>query len=197
MPIVYDEMRRLAHNYMRGERAGHVLQASALVNEAYIRLVDHNNMNWQNRGHFFAVAAQAMRRVLIDYARRHLNQKGSGNYKRTDFEEGKLPADERQDERRAVRLIAVHEALFELEKIDELKCRIVELRFFLDLGIKETAEALGVSEVTIERKWSAAKAWLHHELTRKGEKEDALTLLEDDTDRLRFPPYNEGNQDDA
>jgi RNA polymerase sigma factor (TIGR02999 family) len=188
MDIVYDELHRLARGYMRGERPGHMLGASALVDEAFIRLVDHVNINWQNRRHFYAVAAQAMRRVLVDYARIRLYEKRSGRYQHTDLDEEKIPADGRTDEERATNIIAVHEALFKLEKIDELKCRVVELQFFLGLTQKEVAERLAISEATVERKWRGAKAWLNKELACADRQRDPLSSLADDGINSIFPP---------
>src|SRR5262249_26881186 len=167
-PIVYEEMHHLAHLYMRGERAGHTLQTSALVNEAYIRLVDHKGINWQNRNHFMGVAARAMRRVLVDHARHFLTVKHVEKLDRVDLEAAaSLISSERSPESRAVQLIAVHEALEKLAEIDERKCRVVELRYILELTAKETAEVLDISESSVTRDWDLAKAWLFRELPRR------------------------------
>ena len=155
MPLVYEEMRRLAHYYMRRERAGHTLQTSALVNEAYLRLVDHKNMRWQNRAHFFAIAAQAMRRVLIDHARSRQYAKRGGEAQMVELDEGTIAIQER-----AASLVALDDALTELAAFDLRKSQVVVLRYFGGMTVEETAEALGISPVTVMRDWSTAKAWL-------------------------------------
>jgi RNA polymerase sigma factor (TIGR02999 family) len=160
VPLVYNEMRRLAHHYMRNERTLHTLQTSALVNEAYLRLVDHNNMCWQNRAHFLAVAAQAMRRVLVDYARSRRSNKRGGEARRVDSDAAELVAVER-----AAELVALDDALNELSSVDPRKCRIVELRYFGGCSVEETAKILDVAPSTINREWSAAKAWLLRSLS--------------------------------
>lgn len=155
MPLVYEELRRLARHYMRGERPGHTLQTGALVNEAYLRLVDHKGMRWQNRAHFYAVASQAMRRILVDHARfRHYAKRGGGN--------PPLELDEAAavSEKQAGDLVALDDALTDLSAIDPRKSQIVEMRYFGGMSVEETAEALGVSSVTIMREWRTAKAWL-------------------------------------
>jgi RNA polymerase sigma factor (TIGR02999 family) len=160
MPLVYRELRRLAERYMRRERPGHSLQASALVNEAYLRLVDYRKMRWQNRAHFFAVAAQAMRRILVDHARSRQYAKRGGGAQRIPLEEvGFLT------ERQATELVALDDALTALEAFDPRKCRIVELRHIAGLSIGESAEILGVSTATVERDWRSAKAWLRRAIT--------------------------------
>ena len=161
MPLVYEELRRMANNYMRNERRGHTLQTSALVNEAYLRLVDHENIAWQNRAHFFGVAAQAMRRILVDHARTRNYQKRGGAAQQVSLDDAATLADGRPAE-----LIALDEALDELAKIDPRKCRVVELRYFGGLSIEETAEALGVSIPTVVRDWNTAKVWLMREMTK-------------------------------
>lgn len=161
LPLVYDELRRLARNYMRRERRGHTLQTSALVNEAYLRLVDHENIEWQNRAHFFGVAAQAMRRILVDHARTRNYQKRGGGAQQVSLDEAATLAGDR-----AAELIALDEALQELGKMDERKSRVVELRYFGGLSLEETAEALGVSIPTVTRDWNTAKAWLMREMTK-------------------------------
>ena len=161
MPLVYDELRRMANHYMRNERKGHTLQTSALVNEAYLRLVDHENIDWQNRSHFFGLAAQAMRRILVDHARSRNYQKRGGNAERVSLDQAANFAEER-----ATELIALDEALQELAKLDPRKSRIVEMRYFGGLTGEETAEVLGISTATVARDWETAKAWLLRELSR-------------------------------
>jgi RNA polymerase sigma factor (TIGR02999 family) len=164
-PIVYDELRRLASRYMRSERTGHSLQTTALVNEAYMRLVDYKSMQWQNRAHFFAVSAQLMRRILVDHARRH-NLKRGGGVQHVSFEDtAEVGGD------RAADLVALDEAMHALARIDPRKVQVVEMRFFGGLSVEETAEVLKVSPVTVMRDWNTAKAWLYRELT--GEATDA------------------------
>jgi RNA polymerase sigma factor (TIGR02999 family) len=158
-PIVYSELHGLARRYLRRERAGHSLQTSALVNEAYLRLVDYKRMQWQDRSHFFAVSAQVMRRILVDHARGH-NLKRGGNVQHVSLDEAAVVGGD-QD----VDLIALDRALDGLERIDPRKMRIVEMRFFGGLSVEETAEALRLSTVTIKREWRSAKAWLYLELT--------------------------------
>jgi RNA polymerase sigma factor (TIGR02999 family) len=155
LPLVYGELRSLASNYLRRERADHTLQPTALVHEAYLRLVDQTQVNWQNRAHFFGMAAQMMRRILVDHARAHNASKRGSEYQ-------KLQLDEKIDSvaERSTELIALDEALTELSTVDEVKSRIVELRYFAGLTVEETAEVLGVTPVTINRHWRMAKAWL-------------------------------------
>jgi RNA polymerase sigma factor (TIGR02999 family) len=162
MPLVYDELRQLAGSYLRRERAGHTLQSTALVNEAYVRLVERAAADWQSRAHFFGVAAQLMRQILVDYARtRRAAKRGSG--------EEKLALDEALDvpQRRPVDLLALDDALKDLERFDPRQSRIVELRYFAGLEIDETAEVLGLSAATVKREWSVAKAWLYRQLSRR------------------------------
>jgi RNA polymerase sigma-70 factor, ECF subfamily len=158
-PIVYDELRRLASHYMRGERPGHSLQATALVNEAYMRLVDYKGMQWQNRAHFFAVSAQLMRRILVEHARRH-NLKRGGGVQHVSLDETAIVGGDR-----AADLVALDDALDALARFDSRKVQVVEMRFFGGLSVEETAEVLKVSAVTVMRDWSTAKAWLYRELT--------------------------------
>jgi len=159
VPVVYQELRRLAGYYMRRERPGHTLQTSALVNEAYMRLVDYRQMRWQSRAHFFAVAAQAMRRILVEHARkRHFAKRGGGAVQVSLDEAATVP------EKQAADLIALDDALTGLEAIDPRKSRIVELRYIGGLNIEETAEVLGISPATVQREWRAAKAWLYREI---------------------------------
>jgi RNA polymerase sigma-70 factor, ECF subfamily len=157
-PIVYDELRRLAAHYMRGERSGHSLQTTALVNEAYLRLVDYKHMRWQNRAHFFAVSAQLMRRILVDHARRH-NLKRGGGIQHVSLEETAVIGGRDED------LVALDDAMQALARIDPRKVQVVELRFFGGLSVEETAEVLKVSEVTVMRDWSTARAWLYREIS--------------------------------
>jgi RNA polymerase sigma-70 factor (ECF subfamily) len=158
MPIVYDELHRLARRHMRRERAGHSLQTTALVNEAYMRLVDYKRMQWNDRAHFFAVSSQAMRRILVEYARRH-NVKRGGNVQHVSMEEAAaMGVDEDID------LVELDRALTELARMDPRKAQIVELRFFGGLGVEEAAEVLKISPITVKRDWRAARAWLYHEL---------------------------------
>jgi RNA polymerase sigma-70 factor (ECF subfamily) len=157
-PIVYDELHRLARRYMKGERPGHSLQATALVNEAYMRLVDYKGMQWQNRAHFFAVSAQLMRRILVERARRH-NLKRGGGVPHVSLEETAMVGGDRDPE-----LVALDDAMEVLARLDPRKVQVVEMRFFGGLSVEETAEVLKVSAVTVMRDWSTAKAWLYREL---------------------------------
>ena len=158
-PIVYGELHRLARRYMRGERPGHSLQTSALVNEAYLRLVDYKRMQWQNRAHFFAVAAQLMRRILVDHARRR-NAKRGGRVPHVPLEDAAVVGSETPTD-----LVALDDALNALARLDPRKVQVVEMRFFGGLSVDETAAVLKVSPVTVMRDWSSAKAWLYRELT--------------------------------
>jgi len=160
MPLVYEELHRLAHQYMRRESPGHTLQTSALVNEAFVKLVDQRNVRWQNRAHFFGIAAQLMRRILVDHARGRHTAKRGGGVQAISFDDGLYVSDERSAE-----VVAVHEALEQLSKFDSRKGQIVELRFFGGLSIDETAEVLAVSPGTVMRDWTLAKAWLHREMS--------------------------------
>jgi RNA polymerase sigma factor (TIGR02999 family) len=157
--IVYEELHGLARRYLRREHAGHSLQTSALVNEAYLRLVDYKRMQWQDRSHFFAVSSQVMRRILVDHARRH-NLKRGGNVQHVSLDEEAVAGRDQN-----VDLVALDRALEELERIDPRKMRIVEMRFFGGMSVKETAEALRLSTITIKREWRLARAWLYRELT--------------------------------
>ena len=162
LPIVYDELRRLAGHYLRRERPNHTLQPTALVHEAYLRLVDQRQMQWQNRTHFFGAAAQVMRRILVDHARQHGAAKRGGAEQRVTLDEGVAFARERD-----VNLLALDDALNRLAEVDPQMSRLVELRFFGGLSIDDTAQVLGVSEATVTRQWRAAKAWLHRELSKE------------------------------
>src|SRR5580700_10270373 len=157
-PIVYDGLRRLARRYMRRERPGHSLQTTALVNEAYMRLVDYDRMRWQDRAHFFAVAAQVMRRILVEHARRH-NLKRGGGMQHVSLEEAAVVGGDRPAD-----LVALDDAMNALARIDARKAQVVEMRFFGGLSVGETAEVLKVSSVTVKRDWSTAKLWLYREL---------------------------------
>ena len=163
MSVVYEELHKLAQRYMRRESPGHTLQTSALVNEAFVRLVDQKNVRWQNRAHFFAIAAQMMRRILVDYARGRNYAKRGGGAAQVSLDEGLIVSDERSAE-----VVNVHEALERLAEFDARKGQIVELRFFGGLSIEETAEVLGVSPGTIMRDWTLAKAWLRREMMTDG-----------------------------
>jgi RNA polymerase sigma factor (TIGR02999 family) len=160
MPLVYDELRRLAGRYLRRERPGHTLQATALVNEAYLRLVDQRDVRWQNRAHFFGIAAQMMRRILVDHARSHQVAKRGAGARKLSLDEA-IEAPEQAD----VDLVALDDALSDLARIDPQQSRIVELRFFGGLTIEEVAEVVGVSPATVKREWTMAKAWLYRELS--------------------------------
>jgi len=169
-PMVYDELHRLAGRYMQGERPGHSLQTTALVNEAYMRLVDYNRMQWQNRAHFFAVSAQLMRRILVEHARRH-NLKRGGDLQHVSLEEAAMVGGNR-----AADLLAMDDAMNALARLDPRKVQVVEMRFFGGLSVEETAEVLNVSPVTVMRDWKTAKAWLYRELG--GGKDHGLGSME-------------------
>lgn len=155
-PLIYDELKKIANNYLRNERGNHTLQPTALVHEAYMKLVDHTRMNWQNRAHFVGMAATMMRQILIDHARKHRASKRGGEAENLSLEESiVIVSDEK-----SVDLIALDEALKDLAKFDEFKSRLVELRYFGGLSVEETAEVLDVSEITVKRHWRLAKAWL-------------------------------------
>jgi RNA polymerase sigma-70 factor (ECF subfamily) len=159
VPLVQSELHRLAHHYMGRERPGHTLQTSALVNEAYIRLIDWKNVRWQNRAHFFGVSAQLMRRILVDFAReRHYLKRGGGALQVSMSEAAGFAMDKEAD------LVALDEALIELSEMDRRKAQVVELRFFGGLSVKEVAEVLKVSEETVLRDWRLAKVWLLRQL---------------------------------
>jgi RNA polymerase sigma-70 factor, ECF subfamily len=169
-PIVYDELHRLAGRYMKRERPGHSLQTTALVNEAYMRLVDYKRMEWQNRAHFFAVSAQLIRRILVEHARRH-NLKRGGGVQHVSLEEVAAVGG-----RRSADLVALDDAMKRLAQLDARKEQVVEMRFFGGLSVEETAEVLKVSAVTVMRDWSTAKAWLYRELA--GGATDGLRSME-------------------
>lgn len=162
MPLVYDELHRLAKRYMAHERHNHTLQATALVNEAYLRLAGQEQVEWQNRAHFFGIAAQVMRHLLVDHARsRQSSKRGSGAQQITLDETAAVMPET------SVEVIALNTALDKLAQFDERKARIVELRYFGGLGADETAEVLGLSEITIKREWLKAKAWLFQEMNKR------------------------------
>lgn len=162
LPIVYKELQRLAHFQLRQERTDHTLQSAALVHEAYLRLVGLNSPDWESRTHFFAIAAQLMRQILVDYARRHRAGKRGGGDGTLPLEEATLLTKEK-----SIDLVALDDALKALAEIDPRKAQVVELRFFGGLSSEETAKALNLSTVTVSRDWSTARAWLHREMTRE------------------------------
>jgi len=166
-PLVQSELHRLAHHYMGRERPGHTLQTSALVNEAYIRLIDWKNVRWQNRAHFFAVSAQLMRRILVDFARDRQYLKRGGGALRVSLAEVNEFSGERDAD-----LVALDEALKALAEVDQRKGQVVELRFFGGLSVKEVAEVLKVSEETVMRDWRLAKVWLLRELGQEADREE-------------------------
>jgi len=159
LPLVYDELREMAASYLRRERPDHTLQPTALVHEAWLKLADDTQLDPQNRAHFFGIAAQVMRRVLVDHARRQMAEKRGGDIPKLSLDENLDAAEER-----AVELIALDDAMHELAAFDPQKSRIVELRFFGGLSVEETAQVLGVSAVTVNRQWRMAKAWLYGKL---------------------------------
>lgn len=162
LPFVYDELHRQASRYLRRERSDHTLQTTALIHEAYLKLIDQREVEWQNRAHFFAVAAQAMRRILVDYARTRKREKRGGD-------DVKLQLDEAisvSTGEKSIDLVALDEALTRLSTFDERQARVVELRYFSGMTEEETAEVLGTSPATVRRDWNMAKAWLHSQLTK-------------------------------
>lgn len=163
--MLYKELHRLASRYMRGEKSGHTLQATALVNEAYLKLINQESVQWQNRSHFLGIAAQAMRRILVDHARSRYAGKRGGRAERMTFDEmnhvGADPLAKSDD------MVHIDEALKRLELLDTRQAKIVELRYFAGLSIPETAAVMEVSETTIKREWTVAKAWLNRELTKE------------------------------
>src|SRR5262249_18650466 len=158
-PLVYDELRRLAHRYMSSARPGHTLQTTALVNEAYLKFARQTDPNWSSRAHFLAVAAQAMRQILINYALSYNAQKRSGGLAKVELDEAALVSTAQSRE-----IVELHEALEKLGEIDSRKAQVVELKYFGGLKEDEIGEALGISAVTVRREWRFAKAWLHHDL---------------------------------
>jgi len=164
IPLVYDHLRQLARRYMRRERAGHTLQTTALVNEVYLRLIDQRQVHWQNRAHFFAIAAQLMRRIVVDHARTQHRAKRGGGAERLSLDEAALMSPAQSAE-----MLALDEALQSLAKIDNRKAQVIEMRYFGGLSVEEAAAVLGVSENTVIRDWALAKAWLRREMD--GEKQ--------------------------
>jgi RNA polymerase sigma-70 factor, ECF subfamily len=162
MPLVYAELRRLAAHCMRNERGDHTLQPTALVHEAYLRLTGRRSPNWQNKAHFFAVAAQAMRRVLVDHARGHLRQKRGAGDAKVSLDDVFLFTEEKSEE-----LLALDESLDRLATLDPRQSRVIEMRFFAGLELKEIAGVLDISEKTVKRDWQTGKLWLHGELRRR------------------------------
>lgn len=162
LPLVYAELHRQAASFLRKERPGHTLQTTALINEAYLKLVDRRNVDWQSRTHFFAVAATAMRRILVDHARTKYREKRGGDNVKLSLEDATLVAAKET----GVDLIALDEALNRLAKFDKQQARIVELKYFSGLSLEETADALHISRATVARDWETARAFLHRELTK-------------------------------
>src|SRR6266404_4209673 len=158
-PLVYEELRRLAHHFMEGQRFDHTLQTTALVNEAYLRLADQTNPSWQNRAHFFAVAARAMRQIVVDYARSQRSQKRGGGALKVELEEAALVSPEQSKE-----IVELHEALERLATLDARKAQVVELKYFGGLNYEEIAEVLKIARMTVRRDWEFAKVWLYTEL---------------------------------
>jgi RNA polymerase sigma-70 factor (ECF subfamily) len=168
VPLLYDELHRLAAYYLRRERSEHTLQATALVHEAYLRLIDQRRVQWKNRNHFFGVAAQLMRRILLDYARKHQAVKRGGAVPKISLDEAMILSEDNLAE-----LVALDRLLTQLTSIDPQQGRVVELRFFGGLSVEETAELMEISPATVKRDWAMAKAWLGREL-RKGRSSDTL-----------------------
>ncbi len=162
LPLVYAELHRQASRYLRRERAGHTLQTTALIHEAYLKLIDQREVNWKNRAHFFGIAAQAMRRILVDYARERQRKKRGGGGENVPLDRAALAV----AGGRSIDLVALDEALTRLAGFAERQARIVELRYFSGLSIEETAEVLRISPTTVKSDWNVAKAWLRHEITR-------------------------------
>jgi RNA polymerase sigma-70 factor (ECF subfamily) len=158
-PLVYDELRRIAHHHMSGQRPDHTLQTTALVNEAYLRLADQTSPSWQNRAHFFAVAARAMRQIVVDYARSYQTQKRGGGLLRIELDEAAIVSPEQSKE-----IVDLHEALERLATLDSRKAQVVELKYFGGLNYDEMAEVLKISRVTVRRDWEFARLWLYTEL---------------------------------
>lgn len=160
LPLVYDELRKLAHRRMAGERAGHVLQATALVHEAYLRVAAEPEVRWSGRAHFFGAAAHAMRRILVEWARSEKSRKRGGDHSRVALDEFSLAYSHS-----ALDLIALDEALLRLGQIDPRKCEVVMLRYFAGLSVEETSAIVGISPATFHREWAYARAWLHEQVT--------------------------------
>ena len=162
MPLVYDELKRQASSYLRKERAGHTLQTTALIHEAYLKLVDQREVNWQNRAHFFGIAAQAMKRILVDYANARHREKRGGTGENLPLDEARFLMSGEKD----VDLVAVDEALTRLAEFDPQQARLVELKFFGGFSIEEIADALHMSPATVKREWNSAKSWLRLEISK-------------------------------
>lgn len=160
LPLVYRELKRIAGGQLRNERPGHTLQATALVHEAYLKLVDQRDVSWQNRAHFMGVAAQVMRRILMDYAKTRNREKRGGGVRPVALDEALVVSEDRASD-----LVVIDEALTRLEQLDPRQAKVVELRFFGGLSVEETAEAMGISTPTVKREWAMAKAWLYRELS--------------------------------
>jgi RNA polymerase sigma factor (TIGR02999 family) len=161
MPLVYRDLRRVANRRLMGERPGHSMQATALIHETYLRLTDQKDVNWQNRAHFYAIAARLMRRILVDHARRRRYAKRGGSGVRVSIARAEMVSGER-----AAEVLALDDALQSLARVDSRKSQVVELRFFGGLSVEETAQVLSISPNTVIRDWSTAKAWLHREMTK-------------------------------
>lgn len=161
VPLVYDELRRLARHYLKQEKQNHTLSSTALVHEAYLRLVSQKEVTWQNRAHFFGVASQMMRRILVDHARHHAYAKRGGGAMTLALDDAVATP-----QRKEIDLVALDDALDSLAKLDERQSRMVELRFFGGLSIEETSEVLGISAPTVKREWASARAWLYREISR-------------------------------
>jgi RNA polymerase sigma factor (TIGR02999 family) len=162
-PLVYEELRRIARSYMKREPVGHTLQTTALINEAYVRMVDQKDVRWRNRSHFFAISAQMMRRILVDHARRYLHKKRGGGARKISLDEAMIVAEERSEE-----VLMLDEALDNLARIDPRRCQVVEMRYFAGLNNQEIASILRISENTVMRDWNLARAWLYQRLGGAG-----------------------------
>jgi RNA polymerase sigma factor (TIGR02999 family) len=162
LPIVYAELHRMAARYLRGERVDHTLQPTALINEAYLRLIDSNSVTWENRTHFFGIAARVMRRILVDHARQHRSDKRGGEFKKVPIDAANEPASKQED----LDLVALDAALTRLAEVDPELSKLVELRYFAGLTIEDAAQVMSLSLGTAKRRWTAAKAWLRREISR-------------------------------
>jgi len=171
IPLVYDELHIIAARHLSGERRDGTLQTTALVNEAYLKMIDQQRVDWQNRAHFFAIAARLMRRILIDDARRRLRDKRGGSVARVSIEDVAVPEPDAPVD--VIDLLQLDRALLELERLDPDQAKIVELRFFGGLTVEETAAVVGSSPATVKREWAVAKGWLHRELTRSADRSSA------------------------
>lgn len=185
MPLVYDELRRLTHFYLRQERADHTLQTTALVNEAYMRLIDAKNVQWQDRAHFFAISANLMRRILVDYARSHGSKKRGQNVDKVSIDENYFIPTDRN-------IFKLDDALSALSDFDSRKAKVIELRFFGGLSVEETAQVLGVSPDTVRRDWRTAKMWLLCEV--KDYEQNGSRPLETDREIIQLCPGSRSRQ---